>query len=286
MKDISSLKNFQSTVEKKLLDLERALILQQTIPNSSNIRNNETGNENGKSGFIFNLLKYRIANLENEISKKDPIIDHLTDQLFTSRNASHNNKNNLQKDDDNNGNNSKSTDDKTSSQGNGERNDKRKVVVTGDSLLNGINERGISKPHKVNVHNFPGGTSETILEELDTLVASKPDCIIIHAGTNDLNNGINSLNSVKKIVKKVKQASANTKVVSSSLITRKDKKDLDKKVQDTNSRLKNYCAQTNIDYIDNNNVKEEHLGNKKLHLNKRCNTVFAKNLLKCLRSSF
>ena len=30
--------------------------------------------------------------------------------------------------------------------------------------------------------------------------------------------------------------------------------------------------QTNIDHIDNNNIKEEHLGNKKLHLNKRGNT--------------
>ena len=270
-------------MRKNFFDLDRALILQQTIPNSSNICNNETGNENGKSDFIFNLLKNRIANLEDEISKKDAITDHLTNQLF---NVFHNNKKNLQKDDDNNGKNSKSTHDKTSSQGNDERNDKKKVVVTGDSLLNGINERGLSKPHKVNVQNFPGGTSETILEELDTLVASEPDCIIIYAGTNDLTNGINSLNSVKKNVKKVKQTSANTKVVFSSLITRKDKKDLDKKVQDTNNRLKNYWAQTNNDYIDNNNIKEEHLGDKKSHLNKRGNTVFANNLLKYLRSSF
>ena len=181
------------------------------------------------SNYLF-LLKNGIANWENEISKKDAIIDHLTNQLFTSRNVSHNNKKNLQKDDDNNGKNSKSTHDKSSSQDNGESNDKKKVVVTGDSLLNGINERGLSKRHKVNVQNFPGGTSETILEELDTLVACNPDCIIIHLGTNELTNGINSLNSVKKIVKKVKQASANTKVVFSSLITRKDKTDLDKKV--------------------------------------------------------
>ena len=130
MKDISSLKNFQSTVEKKLFDLERALILQQTIPNSSNTCNNETVNKNGKSDFIFNLLKNRIANLENEISKKDAIIDPLTNQLFTSRNVSHNNKKNLQNGDDNNGKNCKSTHDKTSSQGNCERNDKKKVVVT------------------------------------------------------------------------------------------------------------------------------------------------------------
>ena len=99
------------------------MILQQTIPNSSNICNNETGNEKGKSDFIFNLLENRIANLENKISKKDAIIHPLTNQLFTSRYVSHNNKKNLQKDDDNNGNNSKSTHDKTSSKGNGEMNE-------------------------------------------------------------------------------------------------------------------------------------------------------------------
>ena len=86
--------------------------------------------------------------------------------------------------------------------------------------------------------------------------------------------------------KKVKQTSLNTKVVFSSLITRKDEKDLDKKVQDVNNRLKNYCMQTNLDYIENNNIKEEHLRNKKLHLNKKGNTVFANNLLHYLRAAF
>ena len=79
---------------------------------------------------------------------------------------------------------------------------------------------------------------------------------------------------------------SNTKVVFSGLITRKDKKDLDKKVVEVNSRLKNFCAQKNIDFIDNMNIKEKHLGNKKLHLNKRENTVLANNLLKYLRSAF
>ena len=121
--------------------------------------------------------------------------------------------------------------------------------------------------------------------KLFKMVADKPDCIIVHAGT-DITKGINSLTSVKKIVKKVKQTSPNSKVVFSSLLTRKDKKDLDKKVQDVNNRLKNYCMQTNLDYIENNNIKEEHLGNKKLHLNKKRNTLFANNLLKYLTSCF
>ena len=78
---------------------------------------------------------------------------------------------------------------------------------------------------------------------------------------------------MKKIVKKGKQTSTNAKIVISSLITRKGKKDLDKKVQDVNNSLKNYCTQTNLDYIENNNIKEEQLGNKKRHLNKKENTV-------------
>ena len=140
-------------------------------------------------------------------------------------------------------------------------------------MLNGIHECGLSKQQQVKIQNFPGGTSEIILDVVDLLVTDKPDCTIVHAGTNDITKGINSLNSVNKIVKKVKQTSSNTKLVFSSLITRKDKKDLDEKVQDVNNGLKNYCMQTNLDYIENNNIKKEHLGNKKLHLNKKGNTV-------------
>ena len=79
----------------------------------------------------------------------------------------------------------------------------------------------------------------------------------MHAGTNYITNGINSFKSVKKIAKKVKEFSPNTKIVFLSLITRKDKRDLDKEVQDVNTRLKKYSAQMNIDYIENKNIKEE-----------------------------
>ena len=91
--------------------------------------------------------------------------------------------------------------------GNNGNNSKRNVVVTGDSMLNGINERGLSKHQNVKIQNFLAGTTETILDNVETLVAEKPDCIIMHAGTNDIMNWINSLNSVKKFVKKVKQTS-------------------------------------------------------------------------------
>ena len=44
---------------------------------------------------------------------------------------------------------------------------KKEVVVTVYSMLNGISEKGVSKPHRVTVENFPGGTSNEIVANLD-----------------------------------------------------------------------------------------------------------------------
>ena len=96
----------------------------------------------------------------------------------------------------------------------------------------------------------------------------------------------NLLNNVEKILKQVIKLSPNTKIAFSSIVTRIDKKDISKTVQDTNSRLKNYCSQKNIDSIQNSNIMEEHLSIKKLHLNKKGNSLLANNFLKYLRSAF
>ena len=163
-------------------------------------------------------------------------------------------------------------------------NKKKKVIVTGDYLLNGISGKGLSRNHQVTVKNFPSRTSRKVLEEMENL--DKPDCIIIHIGTNDITNGINSLNSVKEIVKNVKKCSPNTKVVFSSMLPRKDKKEISKKVADINSNLKNYCQQKHLNFIDNSSILEKHLKNRKLHLNKRGNSILDNIFIKYLRSSF
>ena len=43
------------------------------------------------------------------------------------------------------------------------KNRRKKIVVTGDSMLNGVNEKGLSKSHNVKVNNYPGATREDIL---------------------------------------------------------------------------------------------------------------------------
>ena len=71
-------------------------------------------------------------------------------------------------------------------------------------MFSGIHEHGLSKEQQIKIQNFPGSSSKTILDEVDILVADKPDCIIVHPGAN-IAKGINSLNSVKNIVKQTSQ---------------------------------------------------------------------------------
>ena len=131
-----------------------------------------------------------------------------------------------------------------------------KILATGDSMLNGVNEKGLSKSHNVKVKNYPGATSEDILDKIDDLLKVKPGSLLVHVGTSDLTNNVNLLNSVKKMVKKVKNSSPSTKIVFSSVILYKDKKDISKKVGESNQRLKNYCKEENIDFVDNSNIIE------------------------------
>ena len=162
---------------------------------------------------------------------------------------------------------------------------RKKVIILGNSVLNGINEKGLSKKHNVKIVNKPGTTSEQLLlDDLDNLIKYQPESVIIHAGTNDSTNGINLLNNGKKIVKELTTKLPKVKIAFSGLITRKSKKNLDKNVTETNKRLNNYCRQKDIDYIDNSNITEDSLGIKKLHLNRKGNSFFAKNLLKYLNN--
>lgn len=66
--------------------------------------------------------------------------------------------------------------------------------MTEDSLLNGINNEGLSKSHNAKENKFFGGTSQTIWENLGSLLLKNPNCLIIHAGINDLTNSKNTLN--------------------------------------------------------------------------------------------
>ena len=117
------------------------------------------------------------------------------------------------------------------------------------------------------------------MDETDDLVKSKPEDLVINVDTNDQTNRRNLLNNVKKMAKKINEMLPKTCIAFSDIINRNDWKDIDKSVAETNQRLKNYCRQKDVTYIENASINEDCLGVKKLHLNRKGNNCFAKNLL-------
>ena len=70
------------------------------------------------------------------------------------------------------------------------KNERKDFTIVKESLLNSINEKGLSNARIGKFVNKPRATNERILIER-----------IIDVGTNDLSNGINLLNDIKKIFK-------------------------------------------------------------------------------------
>ena len=69
-------------------------------------------------------------------------------------------------------------------------------------MLNGVNEKELSRSHNVKVKNYPGATGEDILDNIGDLLKVKPNGLLVLAGTIDLTNNVNLLNLVKKWSKK------------------------------------------------------------------------------------
>ena len=131
---------------------------------------------------------------------------------------------------------------------------KKAVAIIGDSILNGIDQHGLSnESFKVRVKNHPGATTEDICDHLKPEIRKKPDVIIIHAGTNDLTNNSKSLENYKHMADSVRSKLPNCKLAISNVITRKDKNEIDKKVETFSINLSKFCKKNKIDTTDNKN---------------------------------
>ena len=163
--------------------------------------------------------------------------------------------------------------------------DRKNVFIVGDSLLNGINENGMKKlNHNVKVRNHPGATTEDIIDHIKPILRKKPDLLIVHSGTNDLNNEkVNTTECLENINRYIKKTSPNTTLVVSKLIKRKDKPGIEKNLNDLNESIERSCKLMNVEMIGNDNIMEGNLSTKKLHLNKSGNSKFAQNLIKFIR---
>ena len=80
------------------------------------------------------------------------------------------------------------------------------MLITGDSMLNGIDESKLQMKFGVKVRPFSGATTEDMHSYLKPLLKKGPTTVFLHIGTNDVTeNGIDS-DSLVKIILHLKEA--------------------------------------------------------------------------------
>ena len=160
--------------------------------------------------------------LENQLTEKNAVISYLTAQLVTkSQNTSVNqNSRNIDHKKEPQINNSEKVNEATVEICNKKS---KNVVVIGDSILNNINGKGLSKSKKVDVLNIPGATRVDIVDKIDDVLEGKSESLIVHVGTNDLTNNVNLLNNVKKLLIKSKTPPPILRLVSQTLLLEETK---------------------------------------------------------------
>ena len=121
--------------------------------------------------------------------------------------------------------------------------------------MNYIKSENLNSPKfNVSVRSVSGLKVEQVKERfLHKLARSSEACVIVHAGTNNLESGsvdviLDSYEDLANLVEKC------SRVVFSVIIKRNDKPELNGKIDSINEGLYRLCTRKDVDYIDHDNI--------------------------------
>ena len=102
--------------------------------------------------------------------------------------------------------------------------------------------------------------------------------MVIHSGTNDITNKVNTLLKIRKVIKTMEENDVNDKVkiVLSSVIHRNDQ-DVEDEIKELKKILENLCKGKSMHFIDTSNIKSSSLNRSELHVNKSETALLIKN---------
>ena len=143
----------------------------------------------------------------------------------------------------------------------------KKVFIVGDSMIKNITDTGISRTNTVKMEPHPRAATVDICDYIKPELCHKPDVIIMHCETNDIENEINMAEKIKKLVKEIDDYDKQNppKVVISSLIKRYDQ-EFNDDIANINEKLQRFC------------------NSKDLHLNRLGSSYLANNFEKFVGS--
>ena len=117
---------------------------------------------------------------------------------------------------------------------------KKEAFIIGDSMINYRWE--VSCNNSVKVRHHPGETTGDFTDYVRPTVCRKPNLIIIHTGTNNIQNNVNTLQNTRKLISSIKEYDSDDsiKIALSSIIHQSDH-DFEDKINETNIKLENLC---------------------------------------------
>ena len=121
------------------------------------------------------------------------------------------------------------------------------ILVVGDSMLNGVEERKM--PSYVKVRNFPGSTVRDMYDYVKPLLRKRPSHVILNVGTNDAVNSDCStiVNQLINIKEHIESELPDSMVTLSLPIMRADNTKADKIL----AAVRNALKKTSIDTLNN-----------------------------------
>ena len=102
--------------------------------------------------------------------------------------------------------------------------EKNNICIAGDSKLKNITGAGLSKDQTVKIRPHPGVTTVDMIDYIKPELRHKPDIVILHCGTNDIRNDMNTVKKIKKLFKEIEEDDGSTDIVISGLIQQFDRK--------------------------------------------------------------
>ena len=144
------------------------------------------------------------------------------------------------------------------------------VLIMGDSMLHGIDEKKLSKNGFVKVRCFPGSTiSDLQSHYMQPLISKKPSKVVVHVGTNDASTkGATAdkiIDALLELKKEIETKLPEAIVVISTPLKRNDEVGAGKIIETLNKKIRGL----GLNIVDNKNFDSPELGCKGLHLNQR-----------------
>ena len=108
-------------------------------------------------------------------------------------------------------------------------------------MINHVSSRDISRSHTVKVRSNPEASTHDLMDYVRPTMRNKSKALVIHTGTNDIQQEINTMKMVKKLVKIIKEIDSEkeTEIIFSGLIQREGH-DFRDQIEEINGKLKRY----------------------------------------------